>query len=189
MRFDPSKLAGAWVIEPEPIVDERGAFGRIWCAREFEEHGLDTRIAQVNMGFSHRRGTLRGLHLQLGEHAEAKLVRCTRGEIYDVIVDMRPDSPTFGNWHGVRLSAANRRMIYSPPGFAQGYLTLSDDAEIYYHTTAFYEPAAATGIRWDDPALGILWPAAVEILSDQDRAWPDIAGRDWSARSREEQAC
>jgi dTDP-4-dehydrorhamnose 3,5-epimerase len=175
MRFTETRVQGAWVLEPEPIVDERGFFGRLWCAREIQAHGLNSTIRQTNIGFSQRRGTLRGLHLQRAPHAEVKLVRCTRGAVFDVVVDLRPDSPTFCHWHGVELTPDNRRALYVPEGCATGYLTLTDVAEIYYHTSAFYAPDTASGVRFDDPAFGIDWPAPVTVISPADRSWPDFS--------------
>jgi dTDP-4-dehydrorhamnose 3,5-epimerase len=177
MKFIETGLAGAYVIEPEPKADHRGFFGRIWCEDELAAMGLETNIVQSNVGFSHRKGTLRGLHYQVAPHAEVKIVRCTRGSVYDVIVDLRPASPTFRQWFGVELSATNHRMMYVPEGFATGYLTLEDDSEIYYHTSHRFRPESAFGVRFDDPEFGIEWPGAVEVISDQDRNWSDFAGR------------
>jgi dTDP-4-dehydrorhamnose 3,5-epimerase len=177
MIFTPASVDGAYVIDVEPREDERGFFARVWCEREFAEHGLTTRLVQWNLAFSHRRGTLRGLHFQSPPHAEAKLVRCTRGAIYDVIVDLRPASPTFTQWLGVELTADNRRMLYVPEGCAHGYQTLVDNTETLYPVTEFYTPEAEAGVRWDDPAFGIEWPDAKgALLSEKDRSWPDYAG-------------
>ena len=175
MVFTETPLADSYIIEPQLIEDARGHFGRIWCRNEFEKHGLNPDIVQSNLGFSKKRGTLRGLHFQKEPFQEAKLVRCCRGAIYDVIVDLRRDSPTHGKWFGIELSESNARMIYSPSGFAQGYLTLSDDTEIYYHTTQFYAPAAAFGIRFDDPAFAIDWPGEICVISEIDRSWPNYS--------------
>lgn len=175
MKFIETPLSGAYIIEPEPKTDHRGFFGRLWCEEELRERGLETRIVQSNVGFSHRKGTLRGLHYQQAPHEEVKIVRCTRGSVYDVIVDLRPESATFGRWFGTQLSEHNRRMIYVPEGFAQGYLTLQDDSEIYYHTSQRFAPQAATGVRYDDPQFGIDWPEAVTVISEQDLNWPDFA--------------
>lgn len=177
MKFLETGLPGAYVMEPEPRMDHRGFFGRIWCEDELGELGLENKITQSNVGFSYQKGTLRGLHFQAAPHAEVKIVRCTRGSVYDVIVDLRPDSPTFRRWFGVELSATNHRMVYVPEGFAQGYLTLEDESEIYYHTSRRYHPESASGVRYDDPEFGIVWPAEVVVISDQDRAWPDFAAR------------
>jgi dTDP-4-dehydrorhamnose 3,5-epimerase len=171
MRFAPTAIEGVVVIEPRKLVDERGFFARAWCREEFAQHGLSTVVAQANIGFSPRRGTLRGLHYQAPPHEEAKLVRCTRGEIYDVAVDLRPHSPTFLGWIGLRLSADSHRMLYVPEGCAHGYLTLTDDAEISYQASRPYVPEAARGLRYDDPALGIEWPIEVRVISEQDRSW------------------
>jgi dTDP-4-dehydrorhamnose 3,5-epimerase len=177
MKFIETRLAGAYVIEPEPKADHRGFFGRIWCEDELSAMGLETNIVQTNVGFSHRKGTLRGLHYQVAPHAEVKIVRCTRGSVYDVIVDLRPGSPTFRQWYGVELSATNHRMMYVPEGFATGYLTLEDDSEIYYHTSQRFRPESAFGVRYDDVEFGIVWPGEVEVISDQDRGWSDFAAR------------
>lgn len=175
MKFRPLPIAGAWFIEPEPIRDERGLFARVWCADEFAAHGIRERPVQSNTGWSAHRGTLRGLHYQLPPRLEAKLVRCTRGAVYDVIVDLRPDSPTRGRWHGLELTADERCSIWVPPLCAHGYLTLTDGAELEYHATAPFAAAYATGVRYDDPTLAITWPIPVEVISDRDRAWPLLA--------------
>jgi dTDP-4-dehydrorhamnose 3,5-epimerase len=172
MIFRPTALDGAWLIELEPNEDRRGFFARSFDAREFEARGLRGTVAQCNVSHNRRRGTLRGLHLQLPPAAETKLVRCTRGAIHDVIVDLRPGSATYLRHYGVELSAANRRQLYVPELFAHGFLTLDDDTEVSYQTGEFYTPGQEAGLRWDDPALGIRWPAAVEVLSDKDAAWP-----------------
>ena len=177
MTFHETPLSGAYVLELHRIEDERGFFGRIWCRNELAERGLVNGIAQSNAGFSHRKGTLRGLHFQVAPHPEVKIVRCTRGAVFDVIVDLRPESPTFKRWYGVELTADNYKMIYAPEGFAQGYLTLQDNSEIYYHTSACYAPKSASGVRYNDPAFAIEWPIPVEVISEQDKNWPDYAGR------------
>jgi len=172
--FEETELPGAFAISIEPNEDERGFFARAWCEREFEDHGLSTRIVQCNLAYNHSRWTLRGMHYQVPPHAESKLVRCTRGAIYDVIVDLRPESQTFTRWIGIELTADNHRMLYVPEGFAHGYQTLVDDTETYYQVSAFYDPASARGVRWDDPAFAITWPYAERrIISDKDRTWPD----------------
>lgn len=176
MKFNPTAIEGVYVIEIEPRRDERGFFGRAWCRREFEEHGLNPTVAQVNVGVSDRRGTLRGLHYQAPPHAEAKLVRVTRGAAFDVAVDLRPSSPTYTRWVGVELSESNLKMLYIPEGCAHGYLTLVDDTELVYQTSAFYEPAAERGANYADPAFGIEWPAPVEVISEKDRRWPWLDG-------------
>jgi dTDP-4-dehydrorhamnose 3,5-epimerase len=175
MQFTETALAGAFVIDLERREDERGFFARAWCEEEFAAHGLDTRVSQCNVSFNERRGTLRGLHYQVPPHAEVKVVRCTRGAVYDVIVDLRPDSGTYTRWIGVELTAENRRQLYVPEGFAHGYLTLEDGTETYYQVSAPYAPDAERGARWDDPAFGIEWPDAGELLiSEKDRGWPDF---------------
>jgi dTDP-4-dehydrorhamnose 3,5-epimerase len=176
MTFKDTAIEGVVVIEPQKLVDERGFFARSWCREAFAERGLNPDVAQANIGFSPRRGTLRGLHYQAAPHAEAKLVRCTRGAIYDVAVDLRPDSPTFLGWIGLRLSADSHRMLYVPEGCAHGYLTLTDDAEISYQASRPYVREAARGRRYDDPALDIEWPIEIEIVSEQDRSWPLVNG-------------
>lgn len=172
MKFTPTPLAGAWLIEPELLTDERGFFARTWCRREFEQHGLTAGLAQCNISFTQRKGTIRGLHFQRPPHAEAKLVRCTAGAIYDVIVDLRPDSPTLHHWFAAELSAENRRLLFAPADFAHGFQTLTDNAEVAYQMSAFYEPEAASGVRWDDPALAITWPLPLAAISGRDAAWP-----------------
>jgi dTDP-4-dehydrorhamnose 3,5-epimerase len=172
--FAESSVRGAFVVELEPREDERGFFARAWCAREFGDHGLSTRIAQANIAFNERVGTLRGLHFQRTPHQEAKLVRCTRGAIYDVVVDLRRESPTHAQWAGVELTADNRRMLYVPEGCAHGYQTLADATEVLYQVSEFYAPESEGGARWDDPAFAIEWPAVAQrILSAKDASWPD----------------
>lgn len=172
MIFKECSVSGAWVIEPTPHEDERGRFMRAWCLREFSEHGIDFVPVQANMGFSTHKGTIRGLHYQVAPALEAKLARCTRGAIFDVVVDLRPASPTFRCWYGTCLSADNGTMLYVPEGCAHGCQSMEDKAEIHYMTSAFYSPEAARGIRYDDPAFGIRWPLPVSSISDQDRRWP-----------------
>jgi dTDP-4-dehydrorhamnose 3,5-epimerase len=175
--FTPTRLDDAYLIDVERQADERGFLARTFCEREFAEHGLPMRIVQSSTIHSPRRNTLRGLHYQEAPHAEVKLVRCTRGSIFLVMVDLRPDSPTTGSWHGVKLTADNERLAYVPEGFAQGYQTLEDDTEVLYQMSHHYVPEAARGVRWDDPAFGIEWPPAEErIISERDRAWPDYSG-------------
>jgi dTDP-4-dehydrorhamnose 3,5-epimerase len=174
MLFLPSEIPGAWVIEPEWISDERGAFARTWCAHEFESHGLNPRLVQCNLSINHRRGTVRGMHFQREPHAEAKLVRCTRGAIYDVIVDLRTDSPTYGRWIGQELSADNHRMFYIPEGFAHGFQTLTDDAEVFYQMSREFVPGMSCGVRWDDPAIHVRWPLPISIISERDQSWPEL---------------
>ncbi len=172
MRFQPTPLAGAYVIELEPNADERGSFARIWCRDEFLRHGLNPDLAQCSTSFNRKRGTLRGLHFQAEPHGEAKLVRCTRGRIYDVIVDLRPDSRSFRKWFAVELWPDSNTSVYVPEGFAHGFQTLEDDSEVLYMISAPYAPDAARGVRWNDPALGIRWPLPDPILSARDREFP-----------------
>jgi dTDP-4-dehydrorhamnose 3,5-epimerase len=173
MRFVETPLAGAFVIDLEPRVDERGFFARAWCANEFAAHGLNAHIVQANLSTNRTRGTLRGLHYQVPPYEEAKIVRCIRGAIYDVIVDLRPDSRTYLEWFGVELTAENRRMLYVPERFAHGFQTLEDDSEVFYQVTQFYTPDSERGIRWDDPAIRIAWPAVDErVISPKDQTWP-----------------
>lgn len=175
MRFTPTPLAGAQLVAMEFAEDERGGFARSFCAREFERHGLDPVVAQCNVSWNRRRGTLRGLHYQAPPHAEAKLVRCTRGAIWDVIVDVRPDSPTFRRWYAVELSALNRLALYVPAGFAHGFQTLADDSEVFYQMSAFHAPGHARGLRWDDPLLAIAWPLPDPIVSERDRSFAPLS--------------
>ncbi len=175
MRFISTALAGAYVIEQERHADERGFFARTWCARELEEHGLEPRLAQCSVSFNHRHGTLRGLHYQAPPFAEVKLVRCTRGALFDVAVDLRPDSPTFRRSVGVELTPENGRALYVPRGFAHGFLTLADGTEVAYQVSAPYDPQAARGARWDDPFLGVVWPAPVQVIAPRDRDYADVA--------------
>ena len=176
MIFTPTRLAGAAIIDVERRGDERGFLARVFCEQEFAEHGLATRFVQGSTIFSPERHTLRGLHFQQAPHAENKLVRCTRGAVSVVIVDLRPDSPTHREWLRVELSPENGRLLYVPEGFAQGYQTLQDNCEVAYQMTHEYVPEAARGVRWDDPAFGIEWPAAAgRIISERDIAWPDYA--------------
>jgi dTDP-4-dehydrorhamnose 3,5-epimerase len=175
MRFTETKVAGAFLIEPEPIADERGFFARTFCREEFADHGLNPDLAQANVSFNHRRGTMRGLHYQQAPHQEAKLVRCTQGGIFDVVVDLRPHSPTYRAWYGAELTAANRAMLYVPEGCAHGFLTLTDGAEVAYQMSAPHAAAAARGVRYDDPAFGIRWPGEVVVINERDRTYPDVA--------------
>jgi dTDP-4-dehydrorhamnose 3,5-epimerase len=174
MRFTETDLTDAWVINPDPHADDRGRFMRAWCTKEFADHGLNFLPVQANMGFSVRKGTVRGMHYQDEPALEAKLVRCTRGAIFDVALDLRPGSPTYGRWYGVELSAENGRMLYLPELCAHGCQTLEENTEIYYMTSAFYTPYAVRGVRFDDPAFGIQWPLAVTVVSEQDSNWPLI---------------
>ncbi len=167
-------LPGAFLVEMEKLTDERGYFARTFCRAEFARAGLTSPVEQCSTSFNRRRGTLRGMHFQVAPHGEAKLVRCTRGALYDVIVDLRPDSPTRTRWVGVELTADNRRALYVPEGFAHGYQTLADETETYYQVSAFYAPSAERGVRWDDPAFAIEWPdPEPAVMSEKDRNWPD----------------
>lgn len=172
MLFLPTEIDGVWIIEAEPRSDTRGVFARVWCEEEFAARGLDTRLAQANTAFNHRRGTLRGMHYQQAPAAEVKLVRCTQGALFDVALDLRTDSPTYHRWVGVELSAANRRMLYIPRGCAHGYQTREDGTELWYGASHPYTASAATGVRHDDPAFGITWPEPVSVISDADAGWP-----------------
>jgi dTDP-4-dehydrorhamnose 3,5-epimerase len=172
MNFLRCDVADAWVIEPTPHGDARGRFMRAWCAREFAEQGIAFAPVQANMGLSAQRGTIRGLHYQVAPALEAKLVRCTRGSIFDVVVDMRPDSPTYRSWYGTELSADNGKMLYVPEGCAHGCQSLQDDTEIHYMASAFYSPNDVRGIRYVDPAFAIRWPLPASTVSEQDRNWP-----------------
>jgi dTDP-4-dehydrorhamnose 3,5-epimerase len=170
--FNETRLAGAFVIDLERKEDERGFFARTFCEREFFSHGLESRFVQCSVSFNARKGTLRGLHYQVPPHEEAKLVRCTNGAIYDVIVDLRPTSATYGQWIAVELSADNRRMLYVPKGFVHGFQTLCDGVELFYQMSEFFHPDSNLGIRWDDPKLAIRWPLPDPLISARDRALP-----------------
>jgi dTDP-4-dehydrorhamnose 3,5-epimerase len=176
MRFVACELQDVRLIHSAPHADDRGRFHRAWCSAEFARNGIDFRPVQANMGYSRRRGTVRGLHYQAEPALEAKLVRCTSGAVFDVVVDLRPESPTRGRWYGTELSAENACMLYVPEHCAHGYQTLRDDSEIHYMTSAFYAPEAVRGVRFDDPAIGIAWPLEVTAASDQDRTWPLLSG-------------
>ena len=174
MKFLPTSLAGAWIVDLEPRGDERGFFARTWCEREAATVGLHPRWVQANTSFSRDVGTLRGMHYQQAPWQEAKLVRCTRGTIFDAIMDLRTVSPTYLRWFGVELSAENHRALYVPEDFAHGFLTLTGDVEIQYLVSQFYTPQAKRGLRWNDPAVGIRWPGAATVISDKDARWPDV---------------
>lgn len=169
-------MAGAFIVELKRLEDERGFFARSFCRDEFEKQGLNPEISQCNVSFNPRRGTLRGMHFQVDPHAEDKLVRCTQGAIWDVIVDLRTGSPSYAKWFGVELSASSRRALYIPKGFAHGFQTLSDDVEVLYMMAESYDPGCARGARWDDPAFAIEWPIADPLMSDRDRAFPLLPG-------------
>lgn len=172
MRFEPTSIGGSWVIDPTPHQDARGRFMRAWCSQEFTDHGIKFVPVQANMGFSIRKGTVRGMHYQVEPALEAKLVRCTRGSMFDVVLDLRPKSPTYRQWYGIQLSAENGRMLLIPGGCAHGYQTLEDATEMHYMASAIYAPASARGVRFDDPAFGIEWPLEATVVSEQDRNWP-----------------
>ena len=174
MIFHGTKLPGAFEIHLDPKADHRGFFARTWCEKEFSGYGLNPRVVQCSISFNMRRGTLRGLHYQVAPCAEAKLVRCTRGAIYDVVVDLRLQSPTFREWIAVVLTDEKRNMIYVPEGCAHGFLTLEDESEVFYQMSEFHDAASSRGVRWDDPAFRIAWPGKVEVISERDRAYPNI---------------
>lgn len=176
MIFTPSTVGGAFVIDPERLADERGFFARTYCEEEFRRHGLATVAAQCNIAYNAKRATLRGMHYQAAPHEEAKLVRCTMGAIHDVIVDLRPESPTYRRWQAFDLTAQNRRMLFIPPGLAHGYLTLEDDSEVFYQMGTAYVPGFDRGVRWDDPAIGIEWPFAPQVISARDLGYPAHGG-------------
>ncbi len=172
LRFQTTPVAGAFLVDPVLRKDDRGHFSRAWCLREFAEQGIDFVPVQANTGFSLKKGTLRGLHYQVKPALEAKLVRCTRGRLFDVVVDLRPESPTFLKWYGVELSADNYRLLYVPEGCGHGYQTLEDGTDLYYMTSQYFTPDAARGARFDDSAFKIEWPLAPTAVSEQDRNWP-----------------
>jgi dTDP-4-dehydrorhamnose 3,5-epimerase len=174
MKFTPTKIPGAYLIEIQLITDERGFFARSFCADEFQQHGLNPNFVQCNVSFTSQRGTIRGMHYQIHPYAETKLVRCTQGAIYDVIVDLRPDSPTFKEWVGMELTADNHRMFYIPHGCAHGLQTLADNTEVLYQMAGNYHVEAARGVRWNDPSFGIEMPLPVSIINDRDRDYADF---------------
>jgi dTDP-4-dehydrorhamnose 3,5-epimerase len=174
MHFNELPIRGAWTIDPEPRVDDRGRFMRAWCIDEFTTHGIDFVPLQANIGASHAAGTVRGMHYQAPPDEEAKLVRCTRGSVFDVLVDLRRESPTFGRWAAAELTAENGRMLFVPRGCAHGYQTLEPESEIYYLTSAMYRPTSVRGVRFDDPTVGIRWPLPPTAISQQDQGWPTL---------------
>ena len=178
MRLLETPIPGAWVIEPELLGDERGWFARTFDADEFRARGMNPQVVQCNASFNARRGTLRGMHYQAEPHGESKLVRCVRGAIFDVAVDLRADSPTYRGWHGVELSEENRAAFYIPAGLAHGFQTMTDNTEVLYQMGYPYVPEAARGVRWDDPAFAIVWPAlqGEPVISEQDSSYPDLPG-------------
>ena len=175
MRFTETPLKGAYIIEINKIGDDRGFFGRSWCRKEMADAGLNPNIAQINTSYSQHKGTFRGLHYQIQPHQECKMVRCTKGSIFDVIVDIRPESPTFLRWFGTDLNENNHKALYSPEGFAQGFITLEDGSEITYFTSEFYAPGKDRGVRYNDPQIGIQLPIQPVIITEKDRSWPDFS--------------
>jgi dTDP-4-dehydrorhamnose 3,5-epimerase len=174
MIFKETKLQGAFIVEPDRFEDERGFFAHSWSEREFAEHELDSRVVECSISFNRKRGTLRGMHYQTAPHGQVKLVRCTMGSVYDVIIDLRKGSPTFKQWVGVELSAENRRMLYVPKGFAHGFQTLEDETEVFYQMSDVYAPESGNGVRWDDPAFRIQWPEGERTILERDRNFPDF---------------
>ncbi len=174
MIFTATKLDSAFLIDIEERTDERGFFARSWCQKEFEQHGLVPRVVQANISFNHKKGTVRGMHYQASPYEETKLVRCTRGAIYDVIVDLRKGSPTYCQWISAELTADNRRMLFVPEGYAHGFQTLTDATEVCYQVSQFYTPGAERGARFNDPAFSIRWPLEVTVISEKDANWADF---------------
>jgi dTDP-4-dehydrorhamnose 3,5-epimerase len=174
MIFTETKLKGAYIIDVKRLEDERGFFGRSYCKREMDEYGLNTNMVQANVSYNKKKGTLRGMHMQVSPYEETKLVRCTRGAIYDVIIDMREDSDTYKQWIGVELTADSYRMLFVPEGFAHGFITLEDNTDVTYNVTQYYTPGSERGIRWNDPAFNIEWPMEPVTISDKDQAHPDF---------------
>jgi len=174
MKFKETSLDGAYVIEIDKLLDERGFFGRLWCEKEFKFHDLNTNIVQSNVSLSKKKGTLRGMHFQKSPYQETKLVRCTKGAVYDVIIDLRPNSPTYKKWFGVKLTENDHKMIYVPENFAHGFITLEDNSEVYYLVTQFYNKEAEAGLRWNDPTFNIKWPLEVKEISEKDNNHSDF---------------
>jgi dTDP-4-dehydrorhamnose 3,5-epimerase len=174
MTFVETSIPGVYEIRINAIPDERGFFARTWCRNEFEEHGLESVLLQCNISYNARKGTLRGMHSQAAPFGESKLVRCTQGAIYDVVLDLRPQSPSFKKWIAVTLTGENRNMVYVPKGCAHGFLTLQDQTEVFYQMSEVYNAESARGVRWDDPAFHISWPEKVEVISERDRSYPDF---------------
>ncbi|KKL11838.1 hypothetical protein LCGC14_2541770 [marine sediment metagenome] len=177
MKFIETKLKGAFIIEPERLEDERGFFARTWCKKEFEQHSLNTNLVQCSISFNRQKGTLRGKHYQATPFEETRQVRCTMGAIYDVIIDLRQNSPTFKEWTSVELTAENKKIIYIPADFSHGFLTLADNTEVFYQMSRFYSPECAEGVRWNDPAFDIVWPTEVTMISKRDMGYPDFASK------------
>jgi dTDP-4-dehydrorhamnose 3,5-epimerase len=176
MRFEAIGLDGAWLIHPEPMKDDRGFFARTFCVNEFGDHGLETNFPQHSISCSLRKGTVRGMHFQKMPHEEVKLVRCLTGSIWDVIIDLRPASPTFRKWQGFELTGENGLQLYIPKGFAHGFQTLADDTRVNYLISEFHAPEAASGVRYNDPAFDVAWPLPAMVISEKDLRWPDFAG-------------
>ena len=174
MTFHGTKLPGVVEIRIEPKCDERGFFARTWCQKEFESHGLNSKLVQCSVSFNPREGTLRGIHYQAAPFSEAKVVRCTRGAIYDVVLDLRAESPTFKGWIGLELTSENRSMLYVPEGCAHGFLTLEGETEVSYQMSEFYNAESGRGVRWNDPAFQIAWPGRVSLISERDRSYPNF---------------
>lgn len=175
MIFKELQLDGVYTVDLEPKEDSRGFYARAWCRDEFGSKGLATDFAQINISYTHKKGTVRGLHYQLPPYGEVKLVRCVRGTIFDVVIDMRPESPTYRQWLGIELSAENRRALYVPENFAHGFVSLTDDCELIYSISSEYHPESERGIRYNDPSIGIQWPIDIDIVSEKDRNLPDLA--------------
>jgi len=173
MIFKETPLKGVFILEFDKLEDKRGYFARTWCKNEFKKHGLNPDLVQCNISFNNIKGTLRGMHYQADPHAEAKLVQCTRGSVYDVVIDLRPDSKTHKQWYAAELSGENHRMLYIPENFAHGFITLEDNTEVFYQMSEFYYPECARGVRWNDPAFSIQWPMNVKVISDRDNGYND----------------
>lgn len=176
MKFTETELGDAWIVDLEQLADERGFFARAWCKNEFAQHQITSELAQANISFNHTKGTIRGMHYQIEPYGEAKFVRCIRGAIYDVIIDLRPGSDTYRRWLGVELLADTHRALFVPQGFAHGFQTLTDNTEVFYQVSQFYTPGAEQGLRYDDPSFNIEWPEPVSIISEKDASWPDFVG-------------
>jgi dTDP-4-dehydrorhamnose 3,5-epimerase len=172
MIFAPTAVEGAFLLQPERLEDERGFFARTYCVRELGEHGLDSQVVQRSVSYNRKRGTMRGMHYQAAPHEETKLVSCSRGEIYDVVIDLRPDSPSYRRWISTSLTADNGHLLYIPRGCAHGFVTLTDDAVVDYQISDFHHPESASGVRYDDPAFGVEWPMEPVVINARDRAWP-----------------
>ncbi len=174
MKFTETSIAGAWLVSLEPRGDERGSFARSFCTAEFAAHGLETAFVQQNVSRSAKKGTLRGMHFQLGQHAEVKLIRCAMGAVYDVLMDIRPDSPTYGAWFGAELSGDNNVQMYAPAGVAHGFITLTNNVEVTYLNSSAYAPGQEGGLRYNDPAFNVVWPTAITVIAPKDETWADF---------------